>query len=46
MSASAFADYRANFSDKLKLICVISEVSSEVEVTMTWRQAIDIKPLC
>jgi hypothetical protein len=46
MSASASADCRANFCDKFKLICVISEVTSEVEVTMAWSQAIDIKPLC
>jgi hypothetical protein len=46
MSASASADCHANFCDKLKSICVISELTIEIEVTMAWRQVIDIKPLC
>ena len=46
MSGIASADSCANFGDKLKIIFVISELTIEVEVTMAWRQVIDIKPLC
>ncbi|PUE18341.1 hypothetical protein B9Z48_09160 [Limnohabitans sp. WS1] len=46
MSASAFADSCAIFFGKLKPICVISGVTSELLVTAALSQAIDIKPLC